>query len=79
VQELLGDLDGFAAAPGRQQKEKLAELTLLVDDASAEVKKLAEEDLAAMNKKMNDAGIPHIVPAATEPRGTPGGDEERDE
>jgi len=63
VQGLLGDLDGFAAAPGGQQKEKLAELTPLVSEASAQVKKLAEEDLPALNKKMNEAGIPHIVPA----------------
>jgi hypothetical protein len=65
AQNLLEDLDGFAAAPGGQQKEKLAELTLLVNDASAQVKKLIEEDLPALSKKMNDAGIPHIVPAAT--------------
>jgi len=63
VQGLLVDLDGFAAAPGGQQKEKLAELTPLVSEASAQVKKLAEEDLPALNKKMNEAGIPHIVPA----------------
>jgi hypothetical protein len=64
VQGLLQDLDGFAAAPGGQQKEKLAELSPLVSDASAQVKKLVDEDLPALNKKMNDAGIPHIVPKA---------------
>src|SRR5436305_6702206 len=42
VQNLLDDLDGFAAAPDGQQKEKLAELTPLVNDASAQVKKIAE-------------------------------------
>jgi photosystem II stability/assembly factor-like uncharacterized protein len=63
VQDLMEDLDDFAAAPGAQQKEKLAELTPLVADASAQVKKIVDEDLAALNKKMNDAGIPHIVPA----------------
>jgi len=56
VQDLLGDLDSLAAAPSGQQKEKLAELTPLVNDASAQVKKIAEEDLPALNKKMNDAG-----------------------
>jgi hypothetical protein len=71
VQGLLQDLDGFAAAPGGQEKEKLAELTPLVSDASAQVKKLVEEDLPALNKKMNDAGIPHIVPKA-EGHGTDG-------
>ena len=76
VQELLGDLDGFAGAPGGQQKEKLAELTPLVNEASVQVKKIAEEDLPALNKKMNDAGIPHIVPAPPQPRGGRGSEEE---
>jgi hypothetical protein len=79
VQGLLGDLDGFTAAPSGQQKEKLAELTPLVNDASAAVKKLSEEDLPAFNKKMNDAGIPHIVPAPPQPRGGRGGEEDREQ
>jgi hypothetical protein len=66
AQSLLGDLDGFAAAPGGQQKEKIAELPSLLNEASAQVKKLVDEDLAALNKKMNDAGIPHIVPRPPE-------------
>ena len=78
VQGLLRELDGFWEAPGGQQKEKLAELTPLVNDASAKVKKIAEEDLPALNKKMNDAGIPHIVPAPPQRPGR-GGAEEEDE
>jgi hypothetical protein len=78
VQDLLEDLDGFVAAPGRQQKDKLAELAPMVSEASAQVKKIAEEDLPALNKKMNDAGIPHIVPASTpQPHGD-GAEEESD-
>jgi photosystem II stability/assembly factor-like uncharacterized protein len=76
VQDLLADLDGFVAAPSRQQKEKMAELTPLVSEASAQVKTVAEEDLPALNKKMNAAGIPHIVPAPPQGRGTRGGEEE---
>jgi photosystem II stability/assembly factor-like uncharacterized protein len=76
VQDLLRDLDGFAAAPGGQQKERLAELTPGVADASAQARKIMEEDLQALNKKMNDAGIPHIVPAAVQSRGRRGGDED---
>jgi hypothetical protein len=78
VQDLLSDLDGFAAAPGGQQKDKLAELTPLVSDASAQVKKVAEEDLPALNKRMNDAGIPHIVPAPPQGRGGRGGEQEEE-
>ena len=78
VQSLLRELDGFWAAPGGQQKEKLAELTPLVGDNSVLVKKIAEEDLPALNKKMNEAGIPHIVPAPPQRSGR-GGDEEEEE
>jgi hypothetical protein len=68
VQGLLRDLDGFSAAPGGQQQEKLAELAPLVRDASVQVKKLVDEELPALNKKMNEAGIPHIVPKTEEHR-----------
>jgi len=76
VQDLMQDLDEFAAAPGRQQKEKLAELTPLVADASAQVKKISDEDLPALNKKMNDAGIPHIVPTPPSSPGRRGGSDD---
>jgi hypothetical protein len=76
VQSLLRDLDGFWAAPGGQQKEKLAELPPLVSEASTQVKKIAEEDLPALNKKMNDAGIPHIMPKTPPPAGRRGGESE---
>ncbi len=79
AQDLLDDLDGFAAAPSGRQKEKLAELTPLVSDASAQVKKISEEELPALNKKMNDAGIPHIVPAPPPPRGGRSGEEESEQ
>jgi hypothetical protein len=78
AQDLLEDLDGFVAAQGGQQKEKLAELTPEISDASAQVKKLVEEDLPALNKKMNDAGIPHIVPATPTASGGSGDEEEEE-
>jgi hypothetical protein len=56
------DIDDFATAPGQQQAEKIAELKPQVSAASAQVKKLLEEELPALNKKMNEAGVPHIVP-----------------
>jgi photosystem II stability/assembly factor-like uncharacterized protein len=78
VQDLMQDLNDFAAAPGGQQTEKFAELIPLVSEASAQVKKIVDEDLAALNKKMNDAGIPHIVPAPPSPRSGDGDDEDED-
>jgi hypothetical protein len=79
VQDLLEDLDDFAAAPGGQQKEKLAELTRLVAEASAQVKKIVDKDLAGLNKKMNEAGIPHIVPAPPVGTGRSGSDDGDDD
>jgi photosystem II stability/assembly factor-like uncharacterized protein len=79
VRDLMEDMDDFAAAPGSQQKEKLAELTPLVAEASAQVRKIIDEDLAALNKKMNDAGIPHIVPAPPPPSGRGGNDRDDDD
>jgi hypothetical protein len=63
VQGLMESIDEFSAAPSPQQSEKIAELKPLVSDASAKVQKVVQEDLPALNKKMNDAGIPHIVPS----------------
>jgi photosystem II stability/assembly factor-like uncharacterized protein len=62
VQGLMEDIDGFAAAPGQQQSEKIVELKPQVHQGSVQVNKLLEEDLPALNKKMNEAGVPHIVP-----------------
>jgi photosystem II stability/assembly factor-like uncharacterized protein len=76
VEGVMEDIDGFAGAPSIQQTEKIAELKPQVADGSVEVKKLVDEDLPALNKKMNDAGIPHIVPNAD--AASPSGDEERD-
>ncbi len=77
VETLMEDIDGFAAAPSVQQTEKIAELKPQVADGSIEVKRLLEQDLPALNKKMNEAGIPHIVPSPDEAR-KGGEDEERD-
>jgi photosystem II stability/assembly factor-like uncharacterized protein len=76
VQDLLADLDGFVAAPGGQQKAKLTELAPLVSEASAQVKKLIEEDLPALNKKMNDAAVPHVVAAVPQQGSGPGDDDD---
>ena len=78
AQDLLEDLDGFVAPPGGQQKEKLTELGPELSEASAQVKKLVEEELPALNKKMNDAGIPHIVPGTPAASGGSGDEEEEE-
>jgi photosystem II stability/assembly factor-like uncharacterized protein len=77
VQTLMESIDEFSAAPSPQQSEKLEELKPLVSDASAQVKKLMVQDLPALNKKMNEAGIPHIVPSPETL--TPTGDDQGEE
>jgi hypothetical protein len=72
VQDLLNDVDGYSAVPSGQQLAQLEEFTKLVAEVSAELKKLIDEDLAGLNKMMNEAGIPHIRPSAAEPA-RPGG------
>ncbi len=79
VQALMEDIDGFAAAPGQQQNEKIAELKPQVSEASAQVEKLLAEDLPALNKKMNEAGVPHIVPNLDGSDGTDGDEQEESE
>ena len=64
AQDLLENLDEFVALPSGQDQEKLAELAPQVADASAQVQRLIEEDLTALNKRLNEAGIPHIPPPA---------------
>ncbi len=79
VQGLMEDIDDFSAAPGQQQTEKIAELKPQVSESSVQVKKLLEEDLPALNKKMNEAGVPHIVPNFDAAGSGDGDDEEESE
>ncbi|HXZ21084.1 MAG TPA: hypothetical protein VEG63_14125, partial [Candidatus Acidoferrales bacterium] len=61
---LMGSIEGYSAAPTSQQMTELATIAQLVGDAHTAVKKLVDEDLANLNKMMNDAGIPHITTGA---------------
>jgi len=70
IGRLLGQFDGYTAAPTATQRKELDVLSEMLPDASAAVRKLVEEDLPALNKKMNEAGVPHI---RIERPGRPGG------
>jgi len=61
VGSLLSALDSFTAAPTAWQLEEIQTLEKLVGEAQGQVQKLISEDLADLNKKMRDAGIPHIA------------------
>ena len=60
IGQILNQIDDWTAAPTRSQMEETDELAKLLEAAAAQVRPLVEEELPALNKKMNEAGIPHI-------------------
>ncbi len=66
VGQLMGAMEGYTGAPTSQQTGELEALTKLVGEAHSSVRRIMEEDLANLNKLMNEAGIPHITIAPTE-------------
>ena len=63
VGRLMDSIEGYTAAPTAGETEQLEVVAKLMTDALAQLRKLEEEDLASLNKMMNEAGIPHIAPA----------------
>jgi photosystem II stability/assembly factor-like uncharacterized protein len=61
IGQVMGGLEGFTSAPTATQLEQIKLLQGMLTDAAAAARKLAQEDLPALNKMMNDAGVPHIV------------------
>lgn len=66
--QVIGQMEGFTAPPTPWQLDQIRILQGIVTEASGNVRKLAQDDLGALNKAMNDAGVPHIViPGAGRP------------
>ena len=61
VTQLLGGIENYAAAPTQWQLDQIKLLQGMLTEANAAARKLTTEDLAALNKMMNDAGVPHIA------------------
>ena len=76
VFSVMANIEGYTAAPSGQDLQRLDELAPLVADSGSKVKKFVEEDLASLNKMINDAGIPLIRISTAPPR--PAEVEERD-
>lgn len=77
VVQLMGAMEGYAAAPTEWQLEQLKLLQGMAAEAGGAARKLAQEDLAALNKLMNDSGVPHIqLPRPGGAGGAPGGGED---
>ena len=60
VTQLLGGIENYAAAPTQWQLDQIKLLQPMLTEANAAARKLATEDLAALNKMMSDAGVPYI-------------------
>jgi hypothetical protein len=59
LQQVMGAIEQFTAAPSASQLETIKTLTGIIQEAMPKAARL-RDDLAALNKLMNDAGVPHI-------------------
>jgi photosystem II stability/assembly factor-like uncharacterized protein len=60
ITQLLGGIENYAAAPTAWQLDQIRLLQGMLTDAGSASLKLAQEDLPALNKMMNEAGVAHI-------------------
>ncbi len=60
VTQLLGGIENYAGAPTQWQLDQIKLLQPMLTEAGAAARKLATEDLAALNKMMSEAGVPYI-------------------
>jgi hypothetical protein len=72
IGQVYGALQGITQAPTPEELAQLEALTKELADLPPRIEKLVTQDLPALNKLMNDAGVPHIVVA-----GGPGGGRRR--
>jgi len=57
---LLNAIDGYAFPPTSEQVAEIPRLRAEMTSVDAQIKQLIDEDLPALNKLMNDVGVPHI-------------------
>ena len=78
--QLLGGVESYTAGPTAWQLDQIKLLQGMLTDANTAAQKLSKDDLAALNKMINDAGIPHIVvPGAGRQGAGPRGDGDDEE
>ncbi|PYQ49857.1 MAG: hypothetical protein DMF59_12360, partial [Acidobacteria bacterium] len=77
ITQLLGGIENYAAAPTQWQLDQIKVLQPMLTEASAAARKLAQEDLVALNKMITEAGVPYIaIPRGGAASGQPPGGEE---
>jgi photosystem II stability/assembly factor-like uncharacterized protein len=75
ITQLLGGIEGYAAAPTQWQLDQIKVLDGMLRTAGGEARKLSQDELGALNKMMNEANVPHIIiPRREPPSAGPGGD-----
>jgi len=57
---LAGTIDDYTGPVTAAQIAEIADIARLVEEVGRSADKLVAEDLAALNKRMNEAGVPHI-------------------
>jgi len=78
--QLTGAIESYTAAPTAWQLEQIKALQPMLNESGAAARKLAQDDLPALNKAMNEAGVPHIaVPRAGRAADASGSPEEQEE
>jgi len=61
ITQLLNGIDNYTAAPSAWQLDQIKLLDGMLKESAAAARKLTQDELAALNKMMNEAGVPHIV------------------
>ena len=61
ITQLLTGLDNYTAAPSAWQLDQIKLLQTMLTENAAAARKLTQDELAALNKAMNEAGVAHIV------------------
>jgi len=59
--QLINAIDNYTGAPTPWQLDQIKLLEGMLSESAATARKLTKDDLASLNKMMNDAGVPHIV------------------
>src|SRR2546430_12556161 len=68
--QLLTAVDNYSGPPTAWQLEQIKLLGGMLRESAAAARKLTQDELAALNKMMNEAGVAHIVIPPPTPRAT---------
>jgi photosystem II stability/assembly factor-like uncharacterized protein len=67
IGRLMFQIEGYTAAPDPPQNEEFSVLTKLLSETMSALHKFTDEDVANLNKALNDAGVPRITAVESAP------------